>query len=482
MKAILFTILLSSRVFAADLAPNAKVTLDFPELPNTLAGMVSGTAKVAQLGALLPANYTPGSRHPLFVYLKGGSGGPEDGGGMARDIVGAEDFIAVQMPLFKKNQTKGKTMPVTLEDLPIISQAYRTMLEKLAATVPNIDWERSVIGGHSNGAHTLSALLAGNDEFITQHFRGYWFHEGGFTLLPACLRGKDSRFLALIADDGMTVTSEFRQLMLDQASLLERQAKLMKIDLQVVTMRGYGHDVPPECMRNVRQFAWGQPLEDITASERSAAALLTIPLRTHPDSSAWNELLVSDLTNMKVPGGIWSYRGGILTASEDQNIWTKATHGDCVLDLEFKFEPGANSGVFLYNSDETNWMPASIEIQICDDAAKQWQEKPANWRCGAFFGHQAASKSTVKAAGEWNRMSITARGPSITVVLNGEVVNEIDLTQWHDGKINPDGSEMPKWLQGKAWKDLPNKGRIGFQGRHAGAGIEFRKVKLLRLQ
>jgi Domain of Unknown Function (DUF1080) len=107
-------------------------------------------------------------------------------------------------------------------------------------------------------------------------------------------------------------------------------------------------------------------------------------------------------------------------------------------------------------------MPASIEIQICDDRAKQWQEKPANWRCGAFFGHQHATKSAVKPASEWNRMTITARGPKITVVLNGEVVNEIDLTQWNIRQINPNGSEMP------------TKGRIGFQGRHAGAGIEFR--------
>jgi hypothetical protein len=208
---------------------------------------------------------------------------------------------------------------------------------------------------------------------------------------------------------------------------------------------------------------------------------LTLPLRTHPDSSAWNDLLVHDLTNMKVPGAIWSYRDGLLTATEDQNIWTKATHGDCVLDFEFKFEPGANSGVFFYNSDETNWMPASIEIQICDDAAKQWQEKPENWRCGAFFGHQPATKSTVKPAGEWNRMTITAMGPKIIVVLNGEVVNEIDLTRWKDGKLNPDGSEMPKWLQGKPWYEMPTKGRIGFQGRHAGAGIEFRQIKWLRL-
>ena len=481
MKAITILLLFVGNALAADLAPNAALSLDFPELPNTLAGRVSGMEKPARLGAILPSNYSAASKHPLFVYIKGGSGGPEDGGAMARDIVGAEDFIAVQMPLFKKNQPKGKTLPVMMEDLAVVSAAYRAMLEKLAAAVPNIDWERSVIGGHSNGAHTLSVLLAGRDEFITQHFRAFWLHEGGFTLLPAALPMKDARLLVLVADDGMSGGSEFRQLMLDQVSLIERQAKLMQADLKSVIMRGYGHDVPPEYMRNVRQFARGEPLEDITASEKAAAAKLTLPVRTHPDSSGWNDLLVHDLTNMRVPSRIWSYRDGLLTATEDQNIWSKATHGDCVLDFEFKCEPGANSGVFLYNSDETNWMPASIEIQICDDAAKQWQEKPANWRCGAFFGHQPATKSTVKPAGQWNHMTITAMGPKITVVLNNEVVNEIDLTQWKDGKLNPDGSEMPKWLQGKPWSELPTQGRIGFQGRHAGAGIEFRKVKLLRL-
>lgn len=477
-----FAAVAATAALGGELEPNAQLSFEFPELPNTLTGMVSGQKDLPKLGAILPSNYSPAGKHPLFVYLKGGSGTPYDGGAMARDIVGREDFIAVQMPLFKMSQEKGKTLPVVIEDLPVVSTAYRTMLEKLAATVPNIDWDRSVIGGHSNGAHTLSVLLAGNDEFITQHFRSFWFHEGGFSLLPASLRGIERRFLVLVADEGMTGSSEYRRLMLDQVSLLDRQARLMKTNLQVVTMRGYGHDVPPEYMRNVRQFARGESIEDISTIEKREAAKLSLPLRTHPDSSTWSDLLVSDLTNMKAPGSIWSYRDGILSATEDQNIWTKATHGDCVLDLEFRFEPGANSGVFLYNSDETNWMAGSIEIQICDDRAKQWQEKPANWRCGAFFGHQPASKSTVKPAGEWNRMTITAQGPHITVVLNGEVVNEIDLTRWKEGKLNPDGSEAPKWLQGKPWAEMPYAGRVGFQGRHAGAGIEFRQVKLLRLQ
>ena len=54
------------------------------------------------------------------------------------------------------------------------------MLEKFAAEVPDIDPKRSVIGGHSNDAHTLSVLLAGRDEFISKHFHAFWLHESGF--------------------------------------------------------------------------------------------------------------------------------------------------------------------------------------------------------------------------------------------------------------------------------------------------------------
>jgi hypothetical protein len=73
MKTLLL-ILISASALAADLKPNAAPTFDFPELPNTLAGMVSGTMKVARLGAILPSNYSPASKHPLFVYIKGDDG------------------------------------------------------------------------------------------------------------------------------------------------------------------------------------------------------------------------------------------------------------------------------------------------------------------------------------------------------------------------------------------------------------------------
>ena len=211
------------------------------------------------------------------------------------------------------------------------------------------------------------------------------------------------------------------------------------------------------------------------------AGSLAPPLKAHPDSKAWADVFRPDLSDASFPAGVWTFAGGILTASEDQNIWTKADYGDCVLDLEFKFDAGANSGVFVYNSDPKSWMPASVEIQICDDAAKQWKDQPANWHAGAFFGHQAPVKSAVKAAGEWNRMTLTCQGPRIATLLNGQSVCDIDLSRWTSGTKNPDGSDIPAWLHGKPWSQLPCHGRIGLQGRHAGAGIYFRNVKIQKL-
>lgn len=88
----------------AQLAPDARLVLTFPKLPNTLTGLSKGTTEVPTLSAILPSDYTPTRRHPVFIYLKGGSGSPYDGGAMAREIVGPGDFIAVQMPLFKASR------------------------------------------------------------------------------------------------------------------------------------------------------------------------------------------------------------------------------------------------------------------------------------------------------------------------------------------------------------------------------------------
>jgi hypothetical protein len=218
-----------------------------------------------------------------------------------------------------------------------------------------------------------------------------------------------------------------------------------------------------------------------------AVAADTPATSVHPDTAGagWKTLFAGDLTDAIVPMGktrqkVWSIKNGELTAAEDKEIWTKEKYEKFTMDLEFKTDPGANSGVLVYCTDTKDWIPHSVEIQILDDASPKWAKAPANWRCASIFGHLAPKKATVKKPGEWNRMTVVCNGQKITVALNGELVTEMDMSQYTSAKKNPDGSEIPPWLKNPL-SELPTKGHVGLQGKHAGASIYFRNVKIKTL-
>ena len=208
---------------------------------------------------------------------------------------------------------------------------------------------------------------------------------------------------------------------------------------------------------------------------------LTVPPKVHPVSAGWNNLFMSDLSDAEFPKEIWTFENGILTASEDKCIWTKKDFKNFILDLEFKTAEGTNSGVIVYCTNTEDWIPNSVEIQIADDYAKQWAESPKTWQCAAIFGHLAPTMSMVKKPGEWNHFTITCKGQMIWVMLNGMQVTEMNMALWTSAKMNPDGSEIPSWLS-TPFAELATHGRVGLQGKHAGAPIYFRNLKIKALE
>jgi len=202
----------------------------------------------------------------------------------------------------------------------------------------------------------------------------------------------------------------------------------------------------------------------------------------HPNTSAsrWTNLFNDDLTNAICAKDVWSVKEGVLTAAKDSAIWSEKAYDDFMLDLEFKNVEGTNSGVVVHATDIKEWISHSVEIQIADDYAAEWAKSPPSWQCAAIFGHQAATKRTVKKPGEWNHYTITCKGKKIWVVLNGELVNECDMSLFTSATKNPDGSEVPKWLP-NPMASLALHGHIGFQGEHAGAPIYFRNIKIKEL-
>ncbi len=201
------------------------------------------------------------------------------------------------------------------------------------------------------------------------------------------------------------------------------------------------------------------------------------PPKTHPDSSRWRDLFAKDLSDAIYPKGVWSVHDGLLSATEDQFIWTKEEYENFIVNVEFKMAPASNSGVFVYGSNLKDAVANSVEIQILDDGAPKWANAPKSWLCGGVFGHEAPAKSAGKKPGEWNRMTVACRGPKIHVLLNGEMVADIDMKQWTSLKKNPDGSDIPPWYT-KTLAELPTKGHIGLQGAHGGIPTYFRNMKL----
>jgi hypothetical protein len=195
------------------------------------------------------------------------------------------------------------------------------------------------------------------------------------------------------------------------------------------------------------------------------------PASGHPDTSGWESLFESDLSNAVFSPGGWVVEDKLLVAKAGGTIWTKESYGNFVLDLEFKVAKDANSGIFLRTGDIKNILSA-LEIQIHETA-----DGTKYGMVGALYDAKPPSKDMMKPAGEWNRYTITCRDSRLTLIFNGEQVLDIDLSDWTEAKKNPDGTQN-KFAT--ALKDYARVGPIGLQGLHGkeAAPVWFRNLKI----
>jgi hypothetical protein len=145
--------------------------------------------------------------------------------------------------------------------------------------------------------------------------------------------------------------------------------------------------------------------------------------------------------------------------------------GDFVLDFDYKISKGCNSGVFLRVIDPKDPVYTGLEIAIDDTTGTGLHDT------GAFYDLKAPKVNKQKPAGEWNHMTITAKGPKITVKVNGEDVSDIDLSQFTEPGKRPDGSTH-KFEKLRA-ADLTKPGFFGFQDHGQDCWYKGIKIKYL---
>jgi dienelactone hydrolase len=169
----------------AKLAPGSSFTLSFPELPPTFADLLDHNGVKPMMTVFLPTNYDPARKHPLLVFLQGGSGGTGGNAQVARKLSQEKDFVCVDLPLFKEKvepPASGNNLSRLLirnPDCRFAWPLYRKMLAKLEEVLPNIDPAHRVLGGFSNGAHAASGLIDESEGEVARRFSAFFFVEGG---------------------------------------------------------------------------------------------------------------------------------------------------------------------------------------------------------------------------------------------------------------------------------------------------------------
>ncbi|MGC1275145.1 MAG: DUF1080 domain-containing protein, partial [Planctomycetaceae bacterium] len=112
----------------------------------------------------------------------------------------------------------------------------------------------------------------------------------------------------------------------------------------------------------------------------------------------------------------------------DAYLWSKKNYDDFEIEFDYRVEKGGNSGFYFNVGDKADPVAKGIEVQIYD-APADGDHKPTDHDSGGVIPGVPPTKTAAKPAGAWNHFRITVQGDALTVRLNGETVNKVNLDE-----------------------------------------------------
>ena len=135
----------------------------------------------------------------------------------------------------------------------------------------------------------------------------------------------------------------------------------------------------------------------------------------------------------RVGSANWAVVDGVVQADRSEKgqgfLMSKNSYKDFVVRAEFWVSDNANSGIYMRCAD-----PKVPTDKTCYEANIFDQRPDPSYGTGAIV-HIAKVENMPKAGGKWNVYEITAKGPRITVVLNGNRTVEAEDSKFASGPI-----------------------------------------------
>lgn len=149
-------------------------------------------------------------------------------------------------------------------------------------------------------------------------------------------------------------------------------------------------------------------------------------------SGEWRTLFDgTDLNAFMITGDAnWSIEGDSVGADSGQGMLvTNETFADFELHVEFWASVDANSGVFLRCAD-----PQDVADTTCYEANIYDTRPDQTYRTGGIV-NVAEPAAIMHSGGRWNRYDLTANGPELRVVFNGQELVNVEDQRFSDGHI-----------------------------------------------
>ena len=186
----------------------------------------------------------------------------------------------------------------------------------------------------------------------------------------------------------------------------------------------------------------------------------------------------------------WSVKDGVLTAQKLPKDWvgtwlmSEREYGNFILELDFKFKEGGNrgnGGIALRAPLKGDPAYEGFEMQITDPRYERsfFPDARPEQLTGALYLVQTPEKQMYK-ADDWNHYRIELRGSKVKAWLNGEQIQDVDLsTLTAPAKKHGEGQEL---LDATPGAKRPLRGHIGFQDlSDDGEVLMFRNVRIAEL-